>query len=821
MTDQKRNSEVNRRKRRVEELEQIHSESSTRSPMRKHQTNLGNFKIKSPCESLYYQVPENDELPTGCSSSREFLINLFCTPGHVDHSYEVSTALRVTDGALVVVDTVECGGSYTQLEPSLRMMVAERIKPILFMNKVDRFILELRSTPLEMYHSFQKLIGSINSALESLKDSRLGDISVSPEKGTVVFGSGLDGWAFTLDSFAKLYAAKFGVPQDKLVKKLWGDQYFDSETKKWDTSNISALGKQLNHSFCQFVLEPIYRLIDCIMEGDKDKITKILESIGISLTIEELKLSGKQLYQVTMQKFLPLDQALLGTMVCFLPSPIVAQKYRVECLYEGSLDDECAVAIRDCNPNGPLMMYISKMIPCQDRGRFYAFGRVFSGVVDIKQKVRIMGPKYVPGKKEDLFLKSIQRVILLLGSKPDIIDDCPCGNIICLVGIDQFLVNTGTITTSEIAHNFRSMKFSTSPIVKISVEPKNPADLPKLVEGLKRLSKADPTILCITEESGEHVVAGPDELHLEISIRDLAEYHAGIEIKTSDPFVQFRESVLSESSITCLAKTPNKLTRFFCKAEPLPMDLQDEIEFGDISLKDGDKVRANYLTDKYQWDINDGKNIWSFGPESIGANILVNQTKGVQYLNEVRDPIVKAFQWATKEGAICEEPTRGIRFNLLDVTLSHTDPIRRGSSQIIPATRRVLYASQLSANPILLEPIYLVDIIAPQSNTIKEDILSVLNRRRGVIISEENYITGSSITNIKAYTPVLESFGLKADLLCHTKSEIISISSLFSHWSSIGVVGQSPKSTEIAIMIRKRKYLPENIPNLDKYLDKL
>eukprot|EP01132_Coremiostelium_polycephalum_P009226 gene9226-11303_t len=769
--------------------------------------------IKSSSVSLHFEMPDKNDLPPGCTSP-EFLINLIDSPGHVDFSSEVTAALRVTDGALVVVDCVE--GVCVQTETVLRQAVAERIKPVLFVNKVDRFLLELQLNTEEAYLSFRRAIESVNVVVGGADEVEFGNVTVAPEKGTVAFGSGLHGWGFTLNKFAKLYSAKFGVPQDKLMARLWGDNYFDGEAKKWTDNNMSASGKPLSRAFCQFILEPIYQLTRAVVDEDQTKITKMVDTLKISLTPEDRELTGKPLLKTIMRKFLPAADAILEMIVRHLPSPLVAQRYRVACLYEGPMDDECANAIRTCDREGPLMMYVSKMIPTSDKGRFYAFGRVFSGIIRTGQKVRIMGVNYVPGKKEDLFLKSIQRTVLMMGRKTEQIDDCPCGNIIGLVGVDQFLIKSGTITTSEVAHNIRVMKFSVSPVVRVAVEPKNPADLPKLVEGLKRLAKSDPCVLCYSEESGEHIVAGAGELHLEICLKDLAEDHAGIEIKTTDPVVSFRESVSAESSITCLAKSANKHNRLFVKAEPIPMELQNEIEAGTVSPKDEVKARANYLTDTYQWDNNDGKNIWSFGPEGTGANLLVNVTKGVQYLNEIKDSFVNAFQWATKEGVLCDENMRGIRFNVLDVTL-HTDAIHRGGGQIIPTARRVLYAAELTAEPILLEPIYLVEITAPESAI--GGIYGVLNRRRGSVISEERRV-GTPLFSVKAHLPVLESFGFTADLRSHTGGQAFP-QSVFSHWNSIGVVGKDKKANEVALATRKRKGLSDEIPPLDKFHEKL
>merc|ERR1711868_266839 len=257
--------------------------------------------------------------------------------------------------------------------------------------------------------------------------------------------------------------------------------------------------------------------------------------------------------------------ALLSMIVMKLPSPRTAQKYRAAALYEGPADDEAAVAMKTCDPNGPLMMYISKMVPTSDKGRFYAFGRVYSGKIATGMKARIMGPNFVPGKKEDLYEKSIQRTILMMGGRVEAIEDVPAGNICGLVGVDQFLVKTGTLTTLKEAHNMKVMKFSVSPVVRVAVEPKNPAGLPKLVEGLKRLSKSDPMVQCIIEESGEHIIAGAGELHLEICLKDLEEDHAQIPLKKSDPVVSYRESVSEESNQMCLSKSPNKHNRLFMK----------------------------------------------------------------------------------------------------------------------------------------------------------------------------------------------------------------------------------------------------------------
>lgn len=658
----------------------------------------------------------------------------------------------------------------------------------------------------------------MNVVISTYNDKLLGDVQVLPEKGTVGFGSGLQGWGFTIAKFAKMYAAKFGVPKEKLMSRLWGDNYFDAEAKKWTSSPTSASGKALPRAFCQFILEPIYQLARSIMDGDKEKYKKMIGQLQIALSPEDNDLEGKALLKVVMRKFLPAAEAILEMIVIHLPSPLIAQKYRVENLYEGPMDDEVATAIKACNPDGPLMMYVSKMVPTNDKGRFYAFGRVFAGKISTGQKVRIMGPNYIPGKKDDLFIKNIQRTILMMGRKTEQIEDCPCGNIVGLVGVDQFLVKSGTITTSESAHNIRVMKFSVSPVVRVAVEPKNAADLPKLVEGLKRLAKSDPCVQCYSEESGEHIVAGAGELHLEICLKDLEDDHAGIPLKTSDPVVSFRETVIEESSIMCLSKSPNKHNRLYVKALPMSAELQNAIEGGSIGPKDDPKARARVLADEHAWDPTDARKIWCFGPETTGPNVFVDVTKGVQYLNEIKDSCVAAFQWATKEGAMCDENMRGIRFNLYDVTL-HADAIHRGGGQMIPTARRVLYAAELTGSPRLMEPVYLCEIQTPEHAM--GGIYGVLNRRRGHVIAEERR-AGTPLFNLKAYLPVLESFGFTADLRSHTQGQAFP-QCVFDHWQVVqgDPLDLKSKAHEIVMGVRKRKGLQDDIPPLDRFYDKL
>jgi len=775
--------------------------------------------IKSTAISMYFEMEEKDmafvkqEKEKDCKG---FLINLIDSPGHVDFSSEVTAALRVTDGALVVVDCVS--GVCVQTETVLRQAIAERIRPVLFMNKMDRALLELQLDQEDLYLTFQRVVENVNVIIATYADDDgpMGIVRVDPCNGSVGFGSGLHGWAFTLKQFAEMYASKFGVDVDKLMKKLWGENFFNAKTKKWAKTKADDNVR----SFNMYILDPIYKVFDAIMNFKKDVTDKLLDKLDIKgkMKHEDLQMEGKPLMKVVMRTWLPAGEAMFLMICIHLPSPVTAQKYRTEMLYEGPNDDVAANAMRNCDPEGPLMMYISKMVPTSDKGRFYAFGRVFSGKIATGLKCRIMGPNYIPGKKEDLNEKAIQRTILMMGRYIEAIEDVPCGNICGLVGVDQFLVKTGTITTFKEAHNLKVMKFSVSPVVRVAVEPKNAQDLPKLVEGLKRLAKSDPMVQCMIEESGEHIIAGAGELHLEICLKDLEEDHAQIPLKKSDPVVSYRETVTEESGIMCLSKSPNKHNRLFMKAVPMPDGLPEDIDNGEVSNKQDFKIRGRYLADKYEYDVGEARKIWCFGPDTTGPNLMIDCTKGVQYLNEIKDSVVAGFQWATKEGVLCDENMRGVRFNIYDVTL-HTDAIHRGGGQIIPTARRVLYASALTAGPAMMEPVYLVEIQCPENAV--GGIYGVLNRRRGHVF-EEAQTPGTPMFVVKAYLPVNESFGFTADLRSNTGGQAFP-QCVFDHWQVMpgDPLQEGTKPYQICQDTKKRKGLKEALPDLGNYLDKL
>jgi len=745
-----------------------------------------------------------------------FLINLIDSPGHVDFSSEVTAALRVTDGALVVVDCIE--GVCVQTETVLRQALGERVRPVLMVNKVDRALLELQLPPEECYQTFSRAIETANVVISTYNEADVGDVQVYPYHGTVAFGSGLHQWGFTLKKFAKLYATKFGTQEEKMMMKLWGDWFFDAKGKKWVKNDK---GGTLKRAFNQFIMDPIIKMFDAIINDKTIKYQKMMKAVGVTLVGDELELTGKPLLKRTMQKWLPAADAVLEMIVVHLPSPVAAQSYRTATLYTGPMDDPTAMSMKQCNKNGAMCMYISKMVPTTDKGRFYAFGRVFAGTIKTGQKVRIMGPNYVPGKKADLWCKNIQRTIIMMGRYVEQVADVPCGNTCAIVGVDQFLLKSGTICDDADAHTVRTMKFSVSPVVRVAVEAKSASDLPKLVEGLKRLAKSDPMVLCITEESGEHIVCGTGELHLEICLKDLQEDFMGCSVKISEPVVSFRETVAAmESEVTCLSKSPNKHNRLYCKGAKLEPELVVEIEEGveEVGVRYDPKLRGRYLADTHGWDVSEARKIWAYAPDGTGPNLFVDSTKGVSYLSEIKESCVGGFQWATKDGPLCEETVRGLRVNLLDVTL-HADAIHRGMGQILPTTRRVVYACMLTCEPGLFEPIYLVDISVPQDAM--GGCYGVLSGRRGHVFAEEQRV-GTPMMQLKAYLPIKESFGFTSALRAATGGKAFP-QCIFDHWNVMNgdALDCGTLAGGIVEEIRERKGLKAEVPPLDNFLDKL
>jgi len=754
--------------------------------------------INSTGVSLHYTLPDS-KLPEGCNGN-DFLINLIDSPGHVDFNCEVTAALRVTDGALVVVDVEE--GARVQTETVLRQALVERIVPVLMLNKVDRFIFEKEYDAVDCYHQFKKVIESINVIISTYQnDKLLGDLQFSPDLGNVAFGSGYYAWGFTLSTVADFWAKKTKIPKKKILKRMWKSE----------------------KSFVKYVMGPIINLKTLADKNEYNKIFKFCENIGVKMTKEDRELQGKKLVNCVLRKWYPASDALLEMIVEKLPSPDTAQKYRTEFLYSGPKDDEISESMRKCDPGGPLMVYISKMVPNKDKTKFYVFGRVFSGTIKTGQKVSVYGTDYEQGTKKDRSDNvSVSSVYVMMANKMESIGECPAGNTVCLSGIDKYLLKNGTISDVPNVHPFHAMKFSVSPVVRVAVSVKNPSHLPKFIKALRNLSKSDP--LCKwsqDEDTGEIVVAGAGELHIDVIMNNLRDqYCKGFPFTVSDPVVPFRETVQCESPV-CLSKSPNKHNRMYIKAEPLSQELLEAIEDGSFDWQKDKLEASKELVQKFGWDPNDAnpKKLWAFGPEGVNTNVIIDRTSGVQYMLEIKDSVLTAFQHITYGGGIlCGESLRGIKFSIIDTVL-HADNIHRGGGQIIPCTRDAMCAAQYTGKPCLMEPIFALDITAPDN--VIGAIYNVVTQRRGQITEQIN-VDGTPMYKLKGTIPVMESFGFDAKLRSETSGQAFQQCS-FSHWDVMPGSIENPESRLMTVVtsVRKRKGQKVELPPLDRYLDKL
>jgi len=303
-------------------------------------------------------------------------------------------------------------------------------------------------------------------------------------------------------------------------------------------------------------------------------------------------------------------------------------------------------------------------------------------------------------------------------------------------------------------------------------------------------------------------------------LKDLREdFMKGAPIKVGKPVVTFCESITGESEQTNIAKSPNKHNRIYMTAEPLGDEFFTAVDEKELRIDIEPKVRARYIIDNFKWDVTDARKIWSFGcPPDALANVLVDTTKGVQYLNEIKDSMIGAFIQGSAAGIICEEPMRGVRFNIDDVTL-HADSIHRGAGQIMPPCKRALYACQLNSEPILYEPMYECDIMVPQSCI--AGVYSSLSTRRGMVEGKEDKI-GTPLSKIRAHLPVLESFGFTSLLRQNTSGQAFP-QMKFSHWQPLSgdPLEDGSQSNQVVVDVRDRKGLKEELPEWADYYDKM
>ena len=645
---------------------------------------------------------------------QEYVINMIDTPGHVDFSGRVIRSLRAIDGAVVVCDAVE--GIMTQTETVTRMALEERVKPVLFINKVDRLIKELRLTPEKMQETLAAVVSNFNQLVETYGEPEYKEKwKVSIQDASVTFGSAKDRWAINLD-----------------IMKERGISFKDV-IDAYQNENVESLVEKA-----------------------------------------------------------PLADAVLGMVVKHHPPPHVAQQYRIPQIWKGDLDSDIGKALLACSDDGPTIMMIVNMVLDPAAGPV-AIGRLFSGKIKDGQTVNI-----IDSKREG----RVQSVNFFMGNQREQVGELGSGNIPALLGLTEARAGN-TISTIKNMPMFEGVKYVSEPVVQIAIEPKHPKDLPKLVEVLKQLTIEDPNLIVkIDEESGETIVAGMGVLHLDVATHRIQD--TKVEIITSEPLINYRETVKG----TCepiMSKSPNRHNKLFMKVEPLEPNISQMLRTGEISDMKDKKIVSDLLK-KEGWDTDTIKRVMRF--DSRG-NVLINGTKGVQFVQESTDSINSGFDDVMKEGPLCREQMRDCKFTFTHF-VPHEDTAHRGLSQLGPASRRACMGALLTAGTTILEPMLAIEVRVPTD--LVGNVATVLSGKRGKVLDMQQKGASSIITG---EIPASETFTLSEEMRGQTAGRATWNTS-FKEWSE---VPKSMFATAIAD-IRKRKGLAPEAPGVSEFIDK-
>ncbi|HEY9246315.1 MAG TPA: elongation factor EF-2 [Candidatus Methanoperedens sp.] len=642
---------------------------------------------------------------------KEYLINLIDTPGHVDFGGDVTRAMRAVDGAVVLVDAVE--GPMPQTETVLRQALRENVTPILFINKVDRLINELKLTPQDMQMRLGAVIDKVNKIIKGLKPDQYENLRLDPAIGKVAFGSALNNWAISIP-----YMKKTGIGFKEII-----------EYCKAEKQNELA--------------------IKC-----------------------------------------PLHVVMNDMIIRFLPSPVQAQKERIKVIWHGDKETEIGKSMINVDRNGKVALMITDITTDPHAGEV-ASGRLFSGTLERGKEVFISG---MPNANR------IQSVGIFMGPERIEVEKIPAGNIIAVTGLSDAIVGS-TASTEKGMTPFESIRHVSEPVMTVAVEAKHMKDLPKLVEVLRQVAKEDPTLkVMINQETGEHLLAGMGELHLEV-VAHRIQRDKHVEITTSKPLVVYRETVATHAG-PVEGKSPNRHNRFYIEVEPLSQAVIDLIKNNEISMRQQEVERRDILM-KTGMSKEEAKGITHI----YETNIFIDMTKGIQYLNETMELILEGFEEVMKAGPLSREPVMGVKAKLMDAKL-HEDSIHRGPAQVIPASRQAIQAGMLMAGATLLEPFQKVFIHVPQDQM--GGAMREMQGRRGVILDMK---TEGDTSIIESKAPVAQLFGFSGDIRSATEGRAM--------WST-EFLGFEPipanMLSEIVMGIRQRKGLKLEMPKPSDFI---
>ena len=659
--------------------------------------------IKAANVTLYYE-----------QEGKPYVLNMIDTPGHIDFTGRVTRSLRAIDGAVVVTDSVE--GVMTQTETVTRQALEERVRPVLYINKIDRLVKELRLNPEQMQQWIGKIVSDFNSLIETYAEPELKDKwKVSIQDSSVAFGSAKDKWGFN----AAIAVAK-------------GVKFRD--------------------------------VYDAYTGGD----------------VRELA------------KRAPLHEAILGMVIQHHPPPHVAQKYRIPRIWTGDITSDIGKALLNCDDNGPIIMMVTN-INVDPQAGVVATGRLFSGTVRDGDTVYLL-----TAKREE----RIQSVNFYMGAVREMVGALSAGNIPALLGLEHARAGE-TISSVKGISGFESIKYVSEPVVTIAVEAKHPKDLPKLVEVLQKLTIEDPNLVIkINEETGEQLLSGMGVLHLEIATSLIQAEK--IEIVTTPPLVNYREAVRTKAG-PIMSRSPNRHNKIFIRIEPLTGDIIELIRTGQINENTDKKTIAKILREK-GWDADEARSVVSIDDR---GNMFLEETKGVQFLQESMDSIRAGFNDVMQNGPLAYEYCRGFKV-VLTHYVPHEDPAHRTYAQLMPATRRAVLAAALSAQPTLLEPILGIEIKCPAEQI--GSIAGVISSKRGKMLNVEQK---GVITIIEGEIPTSETFDLSEAMRGATAGKAM-WNTYFKSWAPV----PSGMLMTLVESIRKRKGLSPEPPNAGEFIDK-
>jgi elongation factor 2 len=599
---------------------------------------------------------------------KDYLINLIDTPGHVDFGGDVTRAMRAVDGVVVVIDAVE--GCMPQTETVVRQAVKERVRPVLFINKVDRLIKELKLTPEQMMERFKSSITEVNLLIQKYTEDEFRDgFAVSVNNGSVAFGSAVKKWAIS-------------VP--------------------------------------------------------------IMQKIGMSF--KDIIEMTEQEKEAELAKKAPLHRVILDMVIQHLPNPLVAQKYRIPKIWPGDEESQTGKDMAACSPEGKLAAIVTKIYPDPHAG-YVATVRIFSGRVVKGQDVYLVGMKRSEKTQQVSVYKGQQRITM---------DEVVAGNIVGIVGLKEAGSGETLCDPDNQIAGFEAIKHIFEPVVTKAIEPKSPKQLSKLIAFLKKVSREDPTMrIKINEDTGEYLVSGLGELHIEAKVeRKIKE--EGIDVTISPPIVIYRESIKDACREAVEGKSPNKHNRFYVVTEPLDPAVYNamvagQVEDQEVKKKDLDLIESLVKLGMDREEVRKIKQIYS-------RNIMLDNTKGVHAILEIMEMVKQAFREAMDEGPLAREPCSAVKVKLVDAKL-HEDAIHRGPAQVIPAIRRAIRDAMLRSKAYILEPKQIIRIDVPTEHL--GGASKEINNRRGQILEMKEE---RGTTQIKTKLPVAEMFGFNSSL---------------------------------------------------------